>query len=403
MALSSGNDTYSVKRYGEIASLDGLGGTDTVYFERLKRAAFTITNNADGTVSVDSVSGASATYHLKLKNFEKLSFNKGQDVVTIESLINHAPTVAEPIADQNATAATPFSFVVPATTFVDSDTGDSLTYSASLSSGAALPSWLSFDAATLAFSGTPPSSDVGTIDVSVTATDTGSATVSDTFVITISGDQTLTGGNSDDVLTGGTGNDTLTGNAGNDTLTGGVGNDTIYGNTGNDTLYGNTGADTLYGGQGVDSLYGGQDADTLFGNYGNDTIYANLGDDYAHGGGDDDYMHGGAGNDTLLGGLGNDTLVGGAGNDTLTGGDGADIYQFTNSSGADVIADFNAASDTIRLQSNINDTGVTDAASMLSRVSTVAGNAVIDLGNGNTITLTGVSASALTADDFTFG
>ena len=55
-----------------------------------------------------------------------------------------------------------------------------------MSNGSALPAWLSFDAATRTFSGTPVNGDVGVIAVKVTATDSGSATVFDTFNLTVS-------------------------------------------------------------------------------------------------------------------------------------------------------------------------------------------------------------------------
>ncbi|SVC76169.1 uncharacterized protein METZ01_LOCUS329023, partial [marine metagenome] len=47
------------------------------------------------------------------------------------------------------------SFTIPADTFNDVDVGDSLTYTATLSDGSALPSWLSFNPSTQTFSGTP--------------------------------------------------------------------------------------------------------------------------------------------------------------------------------------------------------------------------------------------------------
>ena len=63
--------------------------------------------------------------------------------------------------------------------------GDSIAYIATLSNGNSLPSWLTFNASTRTFSGTPVNGDVGTIAVKVTATDAGSATVTDTFNITV--------------------------------------------------------------------------------------------------------------------------------------------------------------------------------------------------------------------------
>jgi len=97
---------------------------------------------------------------------------------------NDAPTVANAVADQNATEDSAFSFQVPAGTFADVDAGASLTYAATLSGGGTLPAWLAFNSATNTFSGTPANGDVGTISVRVTASD-GTASVFDDFTITI--------------------------------------------------------------------------------------------------------------------------------------------------------------------------------------------------------------------------
>ncbi len=101
---------------------------------------------------------------------------------------NSAPTVANAIPDQMATTGTAFSFTLPAGTFSDADSGDSLTYTAQQTDGttdSALPTWLSFTAGTGVFSGTPTSTDTGTLSVKVTASD-GAASVSDTFDIVVS-------------------------------------------------------------------------------------------------------------------------------------------------------------------------------------------------------------------------
>ena len=98
---------------------------------------------------------------------------------------NNAPTVANEIADQSATQDSAFNFTVPANTFNDVDAGDILSYTATLDNGEALPTWLSFDAATGTFSGTPGDSDVGSLSVTLTATDSFGASISDTFNLAI--------------------------------------------------------------------------------------------------------------------------------------------------------------------------------------------------------------------------
>jgi hypothetical protein len=97
--------------------------------------------------------------------------------------VNDAPVVANAIADQASLEDTAWSYQVASGAFSDVD-GDTLTYSATLGDGAALPSWLSFNAGTRTFSGTPPLNFAGTLNLKVTASD-GSASVSDTFVLTV--------------------------------------------------------------------------------------------------------------------------------------------------------------------------------------------------------------------------
>ena len=93
---------------------------------------------------------------------------------------NTAPIVANPIPDQSATYGAVFSFTVPANTFTDADAGQTLTYTAS-----GLPAWLSFDASTRTFSGTPIG--LGSSTITVTATDNGSPalSVSTTFGVVV--------------------------------------------------------------------------------------------------------------------------------------------------------------------------------------------------------------------------
>ena len=98
---------------------------------------------------------------------------------------NDTPTIANAIVDQSSTEDSAFSLTVPTNTFNDVDADDSLSYSATLADGSALPSWLSFDASTRTFSGTPENADVGSVTVRVTATDGSSATVSDDFELAI--------------------------------------------------------------------------------------------------------------------------------------------------------------------------------------------------------------------------
>ena len=101
---------------------------------------------------------------------------------------NDAPIVANLIADTTGTEGTALSYVVPANAFSDVDNATlTYTYSVVDGSGVALstqPTWLSFDASTRTFTGTPPVGTAGTVHVKVTASD-GSLTANDTFDIVV--------------------------------------------------------------------------------------------------------------------------------------------------------------------------------------------------------------------------
>jgi Ca2+-binding RTX toxin-like protein len=99
--------------------------------------------------------------------------------------LNTAPVLVGGISDQIALEDAAFTFVIPADTFVDADSGDTLTFGATLEGGIPLASWLGFDPTTQTFSGTPTNDDVGIFDVTVTATDGGGLSAADVFRVTV--------------------------------------------------------------------------------------------------------------------------------------------------------------------------------------------------------------------------
>jgi Ca2+-binding RTX toxin-like protein len=233
-------------------------------------------------------------------------------------------------------------------------------------------------------------------------------------------------------LTGSTGNDlivnidditgSLTGNAGNDLLlNASSASSTLKGGDGDDVLANlSTASSTLEGGSGNDVLVSISTAtSTLNGDAGNDVLI-NLGYNAQMSGGDgkdvlvgwdgNDTLTGGNGADNLSGGAGADKLTGGSGNDTVTGGGGADTFQFSaeygsyittwktigwfkmpvinmgwqNTSGIDVIKDFNASQkDIIQIDTNSSSSADTLRASLSFNSSTsqlsFAGNVVATL------------------------
>ena len=81
------------------------------------------------------------------------------------------------------------------------------------------------------------------------------------------------------------------------------------------------------------------------------TIRCGSSDDTVYGGAGNDSILGNAGNDSLSGGSGNDTLIGGKDDDTLIGGLGRDVFIYANGDGNDVIKDYTADQDRIKLTS----------------------------------------------------
>ena len=102
---------------------------------------------------------------------------------------NDAPKITLELPARAVAVGTSFTHTLPAFA-VDPDAGNvsgspsALSYSATLANGTALPAWLSFNAATLTFSGTPPAASAGPLDLRITVTD-GVAITTTNFALAI--------------------------------------------------------------------------------------------------------------------------------------------------------------------------------------------------------------------------
>jgi Ca2+-binding RTX toxin-like protein len=315
--------------------------------------------------------------------------------------VNDAPVLVSALTDKTSAKDTAVSFTLPAGAFADVDS--SVTLSATLATGAMLPSWLGFNAATRVFSGTPPQDFNGTVAVKVIASD-GALSANDMFnlVITPVDDPlTLTSTRDGGILDGGTAADIIAGSFGNDTLNGNPGNDVILDAGGNNIVNGGVGDDRIGLLSGNNTVSGGADNDLIIGGYDNDTL------------------NGDAGNDVVVGDVsayvgGADRIAGGTGNDLLEGRGGADTFVFNTGDGVDTIgaltldlvtpanstvsgADFQSGVDIILLDGF----GITTGAAALAKVSDVAGVATF-VDQGTTITFAGLATADLSVDDFQF-
>uniref|UniRef100_UPI001F215B4A putative Ig domain-containing protein n=1 Tax=Pectobacterium versatile TaxID=2488639 RepID=UPI001F215B4A len=141
-------------------------------------------NPATGTFSGTPANGDVGSLTIKVTATDGSNASVSTTFGLTVTNVNDAPVVATPIPAQSVAQDGSLSFTVPAGTFTDPD-GDTLTLSATLADGTALPAWLSFNPATGTFSGTPANGDVGSLTIKVTATDGSSASVSTTFGLTV--------------------------------------------------------------------------------------------------------------------------------------------------------------------------------------------------------------------------
>jgi hypothetical protein len=92
-----------------------------------------------------------------------------------------APVLTAQTATQTWKLGQTVNFALPSTTFSDPQ-AQKLTYSATLASGAALPSWLSFNTVTNTFTGKVPNT-ANALAIKVTATDSSGLSTSETFSV----------------------------------------------------------------------------------------------------------------------------------------------------------------------------------------------------------------------------
>ncbi|MEO0820327.1 MAG: calcium-binding protein [Pseudomonadota bacterium] len=367
---------------------EGNGGDDRVQvnFGQTSTGEVDIVNDDDvriseGAIGVDferfqlndqSVNGLFA---LDIRSTETLEVNQagGDDVVVLEDRIDQEITLELDGGDDTANAA-------PAASADDIATGDTLDLSG-------------FEAGVLV---DLDENNQGVLQAKNELSDSTAPGLSEFGQVLVDGEVAIAELNDYENVIGTEFDDTLFGNGQDNVLLGGAGDDRLHPFGGADFVDGGEGTDTLLlngfgGGSLVDLIAGtaenGSGLNTIANieNVNGSTVAGDviLGDDrddiaqditfnlngdiveangnVLNGLGGDDILQGRGGNDVLIGGdnadqaladatgTNADALNGGAGNDLLEGGAGADSFGFAAGEGADVIADFAIAEDTLVL------------------------------------------------------
>jgi Ca2+-binding RTX toxin-like protein len=226
------------------------------------------------------------------------------------------------------------------------------------------------------------------VAVDLSATPAGTSTGGGTVVTNVVADSSLTS----IVLTG-----TSSGNTTALFLDASSGGKVIAGDSGNNflVLSGSgtvgTGTNTVIAGIGNDSVIGSNTSDVISSSGGNDIINGGSGNDTITAGTGDATLGGGGGNDSLVAGSGNSIMIGESGNDTLVAGAGKDVMIFSPGSGNDTIVGFDPTKDTIAFAGTNYSGGTLDLASVIQNAVVAGGNTTLNLPDGTTITVQGVT------------
>ncbi|MEM7621482.1 MAG: calcium-binding protein [Pseudomonadota bacterium] len=373
------DETFYVFQGNDI--VDGGGGTDGLVLSG-NFADYQITDNADGTITVERVSMSSG------------GIDEGRNIITnIEALgFADMPNV-------------PISYTGPSSVIFGTSGDDDLIGTSNDDSILALEGndLITGGAGADIIDGGAGSDVVyyttssAGVNVNLTSgTGQGGDAEGDTLVNI----EHLSGSAFDDTLTGDTGNNSILGRQGDDSILGLDGNDWLRGDSGSDTIDGGSGADTsvyntsssaitidllnnvVTGGdaQGdtlisIENLWGSAYNDILSGDNSSNVIRGDAGDDIIEGRQGQDWLYGNAGDDTFVfnDGDGSDAII-----DFETGAGSNDVIDLSNVTGFDSFADVQAA---------YNQNGAT---------------AVINFGSGNNLNLTNVDINQLHQDDFIF-
>jgi len=165
--------------------VSGTGDTDN--------SSFSIVNGNQLRINTSPDYESKNIYNIRLRTTDQGGLSLERTLAVNITDVNEAPTVANPVINQNWNYGSATNLVFPANTFTDVDIGDVLTYTAN-----GLPPGITFNSGTRTFSGTPTAS--GNYSVNLIATDLGNLKATNNFTISVAkGNLTATAGNTNGV------------------------------------------------------------------------------------------------------------------------------------------------------------------------------------------------------------
>ncbi len=373
-------------------TLDGLGGVDTLGLGSLKRTQFTLTQNTDGSIKIDTVAGSSgkSASHIVLKNMEVLQYDYVSSSIDLTTyfpkIVSFSPT------DNSINAPIDQPIVLTFNKAITKGTAGNIAIHQGSATGTVLETFQAATDKLLSFSNdtltiTPNVKLVANTHYFVTI-DTGAVkdTLGNNYIDTASYDFTTQAATDTGAINH---SPVVTPSISSLTAKEGVAfsydANQLFSDSDGDTLSFNASGLpswlTLTSGGKLSGTPSYTSADTsgnsinIIANDGHNPnvtstltlTITNVASITGTAGADN--LSAGLGDDTISGAAGKDTINGGLGNDQLTGGAGADKFVFNtalSSSNIDTITDFVHGSDKVQLaksiMSNLGTLGVLKSA-----------------------------------------
>jgi len=233
---TANNDTWAITDPGTYI-FNGLDGVDTLNFGTDPLSNYRIVRNPNGSVQVDSMSGASSSFQATLSNMEILKFSNGRDVIDLRTFFGDTtpPTLA---------FASPVDEAVGVAIGVNIE----LTFSETISRGTGIITIKTAAGSVIESIVMATSANVSLVGTKLTINPTADLAYGTTYVVDVGAK----------VITDTAGNAYVVSNVYNFTTQAAPPINPIAGTSGNDRLVSTSGNDAISGGAGTDTaVYAG--------------------------------------------------------------------------------------------------------------------------------------------------